>query len=416
MYDQWTLDNGLRVVGERLTHLRSVSIGVWIRVGSMMEHPEENGLSHFMEHMVFKGTAKRSARQIAEEMDAVGGQINAFTSKDCTCLYAKVIDENMELAIDMLSDLTLNATLDESDLQKERGVILEEIAMTEDTPEDLVHDLLAQAQFGGQALGMPILGPASRIERYTREDLKAFQKNHYRPENVVVSLAGNYDLERLKELLQKYFGGWQGRGQPEMPEKMAPLTAQKLYRDKDTEQVHICLGYPGVPMGHDSVYSVAVFNNILGGGMSSRLFQRIREELGMAYSIYSYPSTYPGCGAFNLYAGTSPKHAKTVLEQMGIEMKKLLDGGITDKEFHESKAQLRGSYILGLESSSGRMQSIGRGELLLKHPPTPEETIAKIDRVQKEDVLKIAGEILKNSPCAAVVGKHAEKYLPYVGD
>lgn len=415
MYDQWTLDNGLRVVGEKLTHLRSVSIGVWIRVGSMMERPQENGLSHFMEHMVFKGTKKRSARQIAEEMDSVGGHLNAFTSKDCTCFYAKVIDENLELAVDMLSDLTVNATLDDGELQKERGVILEEIAMTEDTPEDLASDLMAQAQFGTQALGMPILGPSSLIERYSKEDLEAFRSNHYRPENVVVSLAGNYDVAKVKELIQKYFGGLKGSGTPEMPEKMSALTGQKLAKDKDTEQVHICLGYPGVSMGHTDVYPIAVFNNILGGGMSSRLFQRIREELGMAYSIYSYPSTYPGCGAFNIYAGTSPKHAKTVLEQIEIEMKKVLEKGITEKEFQQSKTQLRGSYILGLESSSGRMQSIGRGELLLQHPPTPAETIAKIDRVQKDDVLRVAAEILKHNPCAAIVGKHAEKYLQYAG-
>ncbi|MBQ8536459.1 MAG: insulinase family protein [Clostridia bacterium] len=415
MYDQWTLANGLRIVGEKLPHLRSVSVGVWIRVGSMMESLEENGLSHFMEHMVFKGTQTRSARQIAEEMDAVGGQLNAFTSKDCTCFYAKVIDSDLPLAVDILSDLTLNATLDNGELQKERGVILEEIAMVEDTPEDLVHDLLSQAQFGATGLGMPILGPASRIEAYSRQDLANFRASHYRPENVVISLAGNYQLETVKELIEKYFGAWQGQGQPEMPKAQQPSQGVRLAREKDTEQVHICLGYPGKGLGSDDAYPVAVFNNLLGGGMSSRLFQRIREELGMAYSIYTYPGAYPGCGTFNVYAGTSPKHAQTVLEQIEIQMKKLLAEGINDKEFQMGKAQLRGAYILGLESAAGRIQSIGRGELLLQHPPTPEETIAKIDRVEKEDVMRVAQEILAAKPCAAIVGKQAEKYIQYVG-
>lgn len=415
MYDQWTLPNGLRVVGERLPHLRSVSAGVWIRVGSMMEAPEENGLSHFMEHMVFKGTLSRTARQIAEEMDAVGGQLNAFTSKDCTCFYAKVIDEDLPLAVDILSDLTLHATLDEGELQKERSVILEEIAMVEDTPEDLVHDLLGEAQFGAAGLGMPILGPADLIEKYTREDLEQFRRSHYKPENVVVSLAGNYEPQRALALIRQYFGDWQGQGQPELPKAQIPAQGQRLARDKDTEQVHICLGYPGKALGSDDAYPVAVFNNLLGGGMSSRLFQRIREELGMVYSIYTFPGAYPGCGTFNLYAGTSPRHAQTVLEQIEIQMKKLLAEGIEEKEFQMAKAQLRGSYILGLESASGRMQSIGRGELLLQHPPTPEETIGKIEGVRQEDVMRVAREILSAAPCAAVVGRHGEKYLRYVG-
>ncbi len=414
MYDQWTMSNGLRVVGEYLPHVRSASIGVWIGVGSMMEKPEENGLSHFIEHMVFKGTKKRSARDIAEEMDAVGGQLNAFTSKECTCFYAKVIDEDLPLAVDILSDLTLNATLDGTELNKERGVILEEISMVEDTPEDLVHELLSEAQFSGQALGMPILGPAERIRNYTRADLANFQKTHYRPENVVVSIAGNYDRKALEELLSAAFGAWRGTGLADVPAHMTAHTRSTLYRDKDTEQVHICLGYPGKPLGDDDIYPIAVFNNIFGGGMSSRLFQKVREELGMAYTIYSYPATYPNCGVLNLYAGTSPDNAKTVLEQMEAEAQKLLRDGVTDKEFTQSKAQLKGSYILSLESASSRMQSIGRGELLLRHPPTPEETIAKIERVTMQDVLRVAGEILSAPPSAAVVGKNAKQYLEYI--
>lgn len=286
--------------------------------------------------------------------------------------------------------------------------------MVEDTPEDLVHELLSEAQFMDQALGMPILGPAESIRKYSRENLATFQRTHYRPENVVVAIAGNYKRAELEELLNDAFGTWQGTGVPDMPGVMTARTQQILFKDKDTEQVHICMGYPGKPMGHDDIYPVAVFNNILGGGMSSRLFQRVREELGMAYTIYSYPATYPNCGVLNLYAGTSPENAGTVLTQMEIEAKKLLQGGVTEKEFVQSKAQLKGSYILGLESASSRMQAIGRGELLLKHPSTPEETISKIERVTKDDVLRVAGEILSYRPSVAVVGKHAEKYLQFI--
>ena len=208
MNDQWTLPNGLRVIGERLPYLRSVSIGVWLGVGSMMELPSENGLSHFLEHMVFKGTEKRSTRQIAEEMDAVGGQLNAFTGKDCTCFYAKVIDEDLPLAVDILADLTCHATLDEKEFAKEKGVILEEISMDEDSPEDLVHELLSQAQFGEQSLAMPILGTTELIEGYSRSDLMAYRAKHYCPASTVVALAGNYDPEEVRGLIEQHFGAW----------------------------------------------------------------------------------------------------------------------------------------------------------------------------------------------------------------
>ena len=288
MRDEWVLPNGLRVLGERLPHLRSVSIGAWMHVGSMMETPEENGLSHFIEHMIFKGTTKRTVRQIAEEMDAVGGQLNAFTGKDCTCCYAKVIDEDSELAIDIIADMVMNATMDEKELDKERGVVLEEISMDEDSPEDLVHDLLAKAQFGTQSLGQPILGPAEQVAAYTRKNLMDYKNKHYLPRETVVALAGNYEPAQVQALMEKYFGTWQGGESALVVPKQQVLIGRRVVKEKDTEQLHICLGYPGFAYGTDDVYAVAVMNNVLGGAMSSRLFQRIREELGMAYSIYPY--------------------------------------------------------------------------------------------------------------------------------
>ena len=411
MFDHWTLENGLHVVGERLPYLRSVSIGVWMRVGSMMETPAENGLSHFLEHMVFKGTEKRSTRDIAEEMDAVGGQMNAFTGKDCTCFYAKVIDEDLPLAVDILSDMTLHASLDETEFNKERGVILEEISMEEDSPEDVVHELLSRIQFGDQAAGMPILGPAEQIAAYTRDDLANYRARHYHPENCVVALAGNYDPEQVLALMQQYFGEWKKSGQRQTVPPMQPVPGQKAAKEKDTEQLHICLGYPGTFLGSDELYPMSVMNNLLGGAMSSRLFQKIREEMGMAYSIYTYPSTYVGCGTFAVYAGVSPKNGHAVLNETLKQLDLLCRDGVTEKEFREAKNQLRGSYLLGLESPGSRMQSMGRGQLHLDRCMTPEETVAKIEAVTIESVNAVARRIFSNAPCISVVGKQAETYI-----
>lgn len=411
MFDHWTLENGLHVVGERLPYLRSVSIGVWMRVGSMMETPAENGLSHFLEHMVFKGTEKRSTRDIAEEMDAVGGQMNAFTGKDCTCFYAKVIDEDLPLAVDILSDMTLHASLDETEFKKERGVILEEISMEEDSPEDVVHELLSRIQFGNQAAGMPILGPAEQIAAYTRDDLANYRARHYHPENCVVALAGNYDPEQVLALIQQYFGEWKKSGQRQTVPPMQPIPGQKAAKEKDTEQLHICLGYPGTFLGSDELYPMSVMNNLLGGAMSSRLFQKIREEMGMAYSIYTYPSTYVGCGTFAVYAGVSPKNGHAVLDETLKQLDLLCRDGVTEKEFREAKNQLRGSYLLGLESPGSRMQSMGRGQLHLDRCMTPEETVAKIEAVTIESVNAVARRIFSNAPCISVVGKQAETYI-----
>lgn len=410
MRDEWVLPNGLRVLGERLPHLRTVSIGAWMHVGSMMERPEENGLSHFIEHMIFKGTQKRTARQIAEEMDAVGGQLNAFTGKDCTCCYAKVIDEDIELAVDLIADMVCNATIDEKELDKERGVILEEISMDEDSPEDLVHDLLAQAQFGTQTLGQPILGPAEQVSAYTRGDLVAFKQQHYTPTNTVLALAGNYDPAKVQTLVEKYFGAWQQTSGQLIVPMQKPLFGRRVVKEKDTEQLHLCLGYPGCAYGTDEVYAAAVMNNVLGGAMSSRLFQRIREDLGMAYSIYTYPNSYQGVGTFGIYAGVSPKNGEKVLEEIRKEIRSFLQDGMTDKEFRDSKTQLRSGYLMGLESSGSRMQAMGRSTLLKGEATNHEKTIAAIEAVTPDVVMERAKLILENDACLAVVGRGAEKF------
>lgn len=288
-------------------------------------------------------------------------------------------------------------------------MILEEIAMDEDSPEDLVHDLLQSAQFGEQSPGQPILGPAEQIAAYTRDDLLKFRKEHYAPKETVVALAGNYDPEQVLAWVKQYFGGWENEIAPVETPDWHVLTGKNALREKDTEQMHICLGFPGMAYGTEGVYPLAVANNILGGAMSSRLFQRIREDLGLAYSVYSYPNTYKGVGTFGLYAGVSSKNAETVLTEIRAELDKFLCDGITEKEFRDSVTQLRSGYLMGLESPGARMQSLGRSTLLRGKPTSHEETLAAIEAVTIDKVMAVAKEVLGQQPCIAIVGKGAEQ-------
>lgn len=411
MIEQFTLPNGLRVLCEQLPHLRSVSMGVWVKAGSILESEHENGLSHLIEHMAFKGTGRRSAKQIAQEMDAVGGYLNAATSKLCTCYYAKVIDENLPLAADILSDIVRFPAIDPKELDKERNVVLEEISMTDDSPEDVAYDLIASAMFGKQPLGQTILGPRELIASYTREDILAFRARHYSPMNTCVAIAGNFDLNQVKDLMAQRFGDWTGGAGEIFPVNAVNQRPQTLTADKDTEQAHICLGYRGKPLGDADAYPMAVFNSILGGGMSSRLFQRIREESAMAYSVYSAPSAYPHCGDFTIYAAVSPRNVKAVLAQIDEETSLLVREGATQEEFDMAKAQLKGGFILGQESAYNRMNSMGSNMALMNRVITTDETIRRIEAVTPEDVRRVAAETLGGPRSQAFVGKKIVKYL-----
>jgi len=408
MCEEFVLSNGLRVVAEYIPHFPSVSVGLWIGAGSMYETKAESGLSHFVEHMLFKSTENRTTREIAVEMDALGGQVNAFTSKECTCYYAKVIAEHLDRAMNLLSDLLLHARMEEEEFEKERGVILEEIAMGEDTPEDLVYDLLAEAYFGDHPLARPILGTHEQIASVTRQALIEFREKHYRPDNTVLAIAGQFDLEQFKALAEQYLGGWHAQGQTHLPNPVSGCSGDVKRKKKDIEQVHICLSYPGVAQDDDDLYPLTVMNNLFGGGMSSRLFQHIREEMGAAYSVYSYPSTYANCGTMSIYAGTSPELAQEVIDALHSEIKKLLEGGVTDEEFAMAKDQLKVSYVLGLESSSSRMSSIGRSKLMRGRAVDPQDVVKKIEAVTKADVERIIQRVL-TQPCAAsVVGRNVD--------
>ena len=409
MCEEFVLSNGLRVVAEPIEHFPSVSVGLWIGAGSMYETAEESGLSHFVEHMLFKSTENRSTKEIAVEMDALGGQVNAFTAKECTCYYAKVIAEHLPRAMDLLCDLLLNARMDEAEFEKERGVILEEIAMCEDTPEDLVYDLLAEAYFGEHPLARPILGTHDQIASVTRNALLAFRKKHYRPDNTVLAIAGQFDTEKFRELAEKLLGGWHAEGETHIPAPVKGTIPRVLTRKKDIEQVHMYLAFPGVQQDEDDLYPLSVMNNLFGGGMSSRLFQRIREEMGAVYSVYSFPSTYTNCGTFTVYAGTSPESAQKVADELHHQIRLLCEDGVTQEEFEMAKEQLKVSYVLGLESSSSRMSAIGRSKLLRGKAVDPQDVIRKIEAVTKEDVERVTREMFSKDCAASAVGRNIEQ-------
>lgn len=407
-FDQYTLPNGLRIIGERIDHFRSVSVGLWLGAGSQYEVPSEAGLSHFLEHMVFKGTKKRTARQIAEEMDAVGGQLNAFTAKECTCFYAKVVDEHLPLAMDVIADLATAPAFDPVELEKEKGVVIEEINMAEDTPEDLSFELLMLAHYGDQPLSRPILGVESGIQSYRSEDLRAYWGKMYHPQNAVLALAGNYDWESVKALAESLLGKWSPDGLETRPFVTHPVKPTLLTREKDIEQVHISLGFPGLPTGDERVYELSVFNAVYGGAMSSRLFQKIREEKGLAYSVYSYPNAYTDTGVLAVYAATNPESATEVVDMIVAEARALAETGMTREEFNMAREQMKAGFIMALESTSARMQSLGRRLLLLNQTRTETETIDRINQIDFDATNALMRETLTAPYSISLVGRDAE--------
>ena len=410
MIERYTLSNGVQVVAEQLPGVRSVSVGLWVHAGSMMEQPAENGISHFLEHMAFKGTGRRSNRELAREMDAHGGHFNAFTSRDCTCFYAQVIDEDLAFAVDMLSDIGLHASMEPAELEKERGVVLEEIAMDEDDPEALASDLLQQAQYGEQAIGQSILGTAERVSAYTREDLLRYRDSHYTPERCVLAVCGSYDPAQLRALAERCLGEWRGQEASPLPAPPELRLGVRTAKVKDVEQLQLALGYPGLPYGDPDHVPLSLMSTVLGGAMSSRLFQRVREELGMAYSIYASAMACEGSGTLVIGAGVAPENGRQVLEETLRVIAELRDKGVTGQEFTEVKRQLRTSYLLGLESSSGRMQGMGRRLLLTGRVRETEETLARLEAVTIDQVQEVSCRLLSAEPCLAAVGRNAEEF------
>lgn len=406
MIKKYTCQNGVRIVLEQIPTVRSVAIGVWIGTGSRDENPKNNGISHFLEHMFFKGTTTRTARDIAESFDSIGGQVNAFTSKEYTCYYAKVLDTHADYALEVLADMFFNSTFEGEELKKERNVVIEEIKMYEDTPDDIVHDLLTKAVYENHPLGYPILGTEETLNTFTTETLKEYIGERYTPENVVISIAGNIPETFIGEV-EKYFGAFEGASSVPSENKSFFHT-NRISRKKDTEQAHLCIGYNGLQVGHEDIYTLIILNNILGGSMSSRLFQEVREQRGLAYSVFSYHSAYQDSGIVTIYGGTGAKQLDVLYETIQETLAKLKQEGITEKELNNSKEQLKGGLMLGLESTNSRMSRNGKNELLLKRHRSLDEIIEEIDRVTMNGVNNMADSVFTDQYSLSLVSPEGE--------
>lgn len=393
MFKKVTLDNGVRIVSEKIPHVRSVSVGIWVGTGSRSETIHNNGISHFIEHMLFKGTTNRTAKEIAESIDNIGGQLNAFTGKECTCYYAKTLDTHIDVVFDVLADMFFNSKLDEKDIDIEKRVIFEEIGMYEDSPEELVHDIFSERVWGDDSLGYPILGRQQSLTKIDGNQMRKYMENNYIPSNTVISVAGNFSDSQLEDLIEKYFSNWNKQEEHSIQTPKSKFSKNFIVKEKDIEQAHICMGFEGIGQGEDNLYSLIAVNNILGGGMSSRLFQKIREEHGYVYSIYAYPVAYRGNGLYTIYAGMNPEHLAKVIKLIEKEIKLIQEKGISKDELEKSKEQLKGNYILGLESTSSRMNSIGRSELMLNYIYSPEEILQKIDRISQDTVSEAINQV-----------------------
>jgi predicted Zn-dependent peptidase len=393
MYRKTTLPNGLRILTETMPAVRSATVGIWADVGSSVESREQRGISHLVEHMLFKGTARRTARQIAETMDGVGGNLNAFTDKETTCYYAKVIDRHVGLALDVLADMFLHSLFDPQELAKEQKVVLEEIKMYEDSPDDLIHDIFLQTMWSGSSLGEPTIGFAESVVRITPEDLRAHMRAHYAPNCVVVAAAGNVDHDAFVELVREAFAPFAGACTLPQPQQPAATPARNI-RHRDSEQAYVMLGTRGIDVRDERRYALSLLDTVLGGGMSSRLFQEIREQRGLVYSVYSFQAAYRAAGLFGVYAGTSPENVQACIDVIVEQFARIRNAPITTDEFHLAKEHIKGNLTLALESTSGRMLRLGRNELALGRNVTPEEIEHRVDAVTAEEVQELARELL----------------------
>lgn len=401
MFMKYYLDNGIPLVVERIKNVHSVALGIWVRIGSRYEPPEKNGISHFLEHMFFKGTRKRSAKDIAIEIDSVGGDLNAFTSRETTTFYVKVLDSHIEKGVDLLTDIFLHSTFPEVDIEKEKRVIKEEIKMVEDTPDDYIHDLFYQTVWGLDGIGQPVLGRRETIKSFTREDLIGHIRKYYGTKDTLIACAGNFEPERLLYILNQTLGDLRRGSEPRRgaaPE-LKPVAA---VHTKDLSEVHICLGVRGIPQASPERYALYILNAILGAGASSRLFQEIREKKGLAYSIYSFIASYSDTGIWAVYAGTSRKKVAEVIELIIREMRCLRDT-ITEIELQRAKEQLKGNLILGLESTSSRMQNIARQAIYYGRYFSPEEIMKEIDAVDMGQVKTLADTLITKDAVALTV-------------
>src|SRR5580704_15420411 len=404
--ERTVLPNGVRVVTERMPHVRSVTVGVWIGTGSREESLEETGISHFIEHMLFKGTKNRSAEQIARSVDSIGGGLDAFTSKELVSYNVKVLDEHLPHAFGIVSDLVRNPLFEKGDIEKEKGVILEELKMDVDNPEYLIHEIFASNFCKGHSLGRPILGTRQTIRSFDRDSVERYYRRYYTPKNILITAAGSLTHKKLVKLAEEHFGELKGRALPKAdgrPQAHAPL----VFREKSSlEQVHLYLGVPSIAMPHRERFACYILNAILGGGMSSRLFQNIREKQGLAYTVFSELTMYRDAGCMLVYAGTSQKSAGKVIESVVHELGEIAAHKVTPEELRRAKDHLKGSYVLGLESTSSRMGNLARQELYFKRFFSLDEMLELIESVTADEVLALAQQFFEPKHMAiAMLGR-----------
>ena len=415
MYRKVVLDNGVRLVTERMPSLRSVTIGIWVNVGSRDEAPGEEGFSHFIEHMFFKGTASRSAIQISREIDALGGEMNAFTTRETTTFYVKVPDGQLRPALALLADLFHRSRFPSGEIEKEKQVVLEEMRMVRDDPEEWVQDLHAQQIFGAHPLGRPILGTAATVTNLSRRDILGYIRRYYHPHETVVAVAGQFEQKHMLKLLDVHFGRFERPEASTRNRTPADIHGGLHVYEKDLEQAHLCLGLKGISVEHKDRYAAALLNAILGGNVSSRLFQEIREKRGLAYSIYSCLSAYSDGGMWSVYAGTRPSEAARVVELIRKEIARLCAKKISGDELARAKNQMKGSLMLGLESTSSRMSKLAKDELHHERRVPLDEVMAGIDRVRAEQLQTLIGGLFDEHRLAlAALGPISRRSLSAV--
>jgi predicted Zn-dependent peptidase len=405
VYKKTVLPNGIRVVTEEIPHVRSVSVGLWFETGSRNETPENNGISHFIEHMVFKGTKNRSVKEIAQSIESVGGYHNAFTSKEHTCYYARVLDEHVELAIDVLSDLALNPLFPAKELEKEKGVVLEELKQIEDDPDDIIHDYFEKAIYGEHPLGMPVIGTEKSVKNFNRRQLLQYCKQHYTADNLVVAVAGNVRHDTVINLVNKYVSGLKRSSVQRIPVTSGDFTVStnRILMERPIQQAHICIGGVAYGIKDKRRHALQVLNTLLGEGMSSLLFQNIREKYGFTYSIYSYHNMLIDTGSFGVYVGTDKKHIDKCIELVWKELNDLRRKPISQKDLTRTKDQLKGSMMLGLENIPNRMIRLGNSELYFGELTSLNDIIQHIDAVTVENVLEVAQDLFKEDRFASVI-------------
>jgi predicted Zn-dependent peptidase len=408
--DMTTLSSGVRVITETMPHVRSVSVGVWINSGSRYETPELNGISHFIEHMLFKGTTSRSAEAIARSVDSIGGNLDAFTAKELVCFNTKVLDEHLSQAFDVLADLVLHPSFAEEDIEKEKGVILEEIKMEADSPDYLVHEIFSSNFWKDHSLGKPILGTRETVRRFDSPTVRRYYESVYSPSNLIVTAAGNLTHDRMVTLVRQYFSDLPS-GPALLPGDLPSTHARIALRNKKAlEQVHLCLGVPSYPLPHQQRFACYILNTLLGGGMSSRLFQNIRERQGLAYAVFSELNPYRDTGCLSIYAGTSIESARKVVESILIEFRELKHHAVTAEELRRAKDHLKGSLMLSLESTSSRMSNLARQEMYFGRFFTLDELVDSIECVEASDVQRIAQTFFDPKQIALTVLGHLDSF------